>query len=249
MSRKYSYLLEILLGVAVILFINYMWFRPNMGFIGVSPSPYWIVVVFVAARYGSFPGFMAGLAASAALLISVSYNTALEDQLAFADIPSKQVQLSALFILIGFLLGEERSRANLTIKRGQEKYTKLRNEFEALAMEHLALKNVNTELQGRILGQTETVNTIYEAAKDLVSLKIDQLYPSVVRLTQKMMKADKCSLYVWEHDGYVLRGHAGWNGQIEHRQDAIAKCDIVKKAVAENAVTTVKDVFKSDGLK
>ena len=113
MKREYTYLLEILLGLAVILFINVMWFPADMGFIGVPLSPYWIVVLFVAARYGSFPGFVAGLASSAALLISVSYNTAIEQQAEFAAIPLRQIQLSAFFILIGFLLGEERSRVNL----------------------------------------------------------------------------------------------------------------------------------------
>ncbi|MGH7197295.1 MAG: GAF domain-containing protein [Candidatus Omnitrophota bacterium] len=248
MKREYTYLLEVLLGIAVILFINVMWFPADMGFIGVPLSPYWIVVLFVAARYGSFPGFVSGLACSAALLISVSYNTAIEQQLEFAAIPLRQIQLSAFFILIGFLLGEERSRVNLKLRKSQEKHNKLRDDFEALAMEHLALKNVNTELQGRILGQADTVNTIYEAAKELVTLKVDALYPSIVRLTKKMIGPERCSLYIWENDKYVLRGSLGWNGAIEPKKTLNTQIDIVKKAIAENAVTTVADVFRSQNL-
>lgn len=248
MKREYAYLLEILLGIAVILFVNVMWFPADMGFIGVPLSPYWIVVIFVAARYGSFPGFMAGLSSSAALLISVSYNTAIEQQMEFAAIPMRQIQLSAFFILIGFLLGEERSRANLRLRTAREKQNRLRDEFEALAMEHLALKNVNTELQGRILSQPDTVNTIYEAAKELVTLQVDQLYPSIVRLIKKMIGPEKCSLYVWENDKYVLRGSSGWNGASELRKVLNTQTDIVKKAMAESAVVTVADVVKANGL-
>jgi GGDEF domain-containing protein len=248
MKREYTYLLEILLGIAVILFINVMWFPADMGFIGVPLSPYWIIVLFVAARYGSFPGFMAGLSCSAALLISVSYNTAIEQQLEFAEIPMRQIQLSAFFILIGFLLGEERSRANLRLRNLQERHHKLRDEFEALAMEHLALKNVNTELQGRILSQPDTVNTIYEAAKELVTLQVDQLYPSIMRLTKKMIGPEKCSLYIWENDKYVLKNSVGWNGGKESRRELDTQTDIVKKSMAESTVVTVADVVKSNGL-
>ncbi len=248
MKKRYTYLLEILIGVAVILFINVLWFSSNMGFVGWAISPYWLVVIFVAARYGSFPGFVAGLAGGAALLISVSYNAAIEQHMEFAAIPVRQAQLSALFMLVGFLLGEERSRVNLTVRKWQEKFNLLRNEFESLAMEHVALKNVNTELQGRILGQTNTVNTIYETAKQLVTLKIDDLYPSVANLTRRMIDPEKCSLYIWEDEKYVLKSHAGWD-HAEPKKVLDVSSDIFKKALAENAVTTVVDVFKSDGLK
>ncbi len=220
-----------------------------MGFVGVAINPYWLVVIFVAARYGSFPGFVAGLSCSTALLISVSYNASIEQQIEFAAIPLKQVQLSAFFILVGFLLGEERSRVNLTLRKWQEKYNKLRNEFEALAMEHVALKNVNTELQGRILGQVDTVNTIYEAAKELVTLKVDQLYPSIVHLTQRMIGPEKCSLYTWEDENYVLKGAGGWKNGDGPGKVLNTKLDIVKKAIQDNNVTTVVDVFKTSGLK
>ena len=249
MKKQYSYLFEILIGIAIILFINVMWFGSNMGFIGVPISPYWLVVIFVAARYGSFPGFVAGLSCSAALLISVSYNAAIEQQVEFAAIPMRQIQLSAFFILIGFLLGEERSRVNLTLRKWQEKYNRLRNEFEALAMEHVALKNVNTELQGRVLGQTETVNTIYDAAKALVTLRTDQLYPSIVHLIKRIVDPEKLSLYIWDGEKYILKGHSGWDQRIEQRKVLDTNPDIIKKAIADNAVTTVVDVFKTNNLK
>jgi len=249
LNKKYSYLIETFIGIGIILFINHMWFGSDMGFIGAIINPYWVVVVFIAIRYGSLQGFMAGLACSAALLISVSYNVSLEKQLEFSKIPIQQLELSGFFILIGFLVGSERDRANVTLRKWREKHNFLRDEFEALTMEHMAIKNVNTELQGRILGQTETVNTIYEAAKELVTLKIDQLYPSIVNLTKKMVGADKCSLYLWENKRYVLKAQAGWKPEeVEKKAVLNEKSGIIKKAIAENAVTTVVDIFKNDGL-
>ena len=72
MKRQYTYLLEILLGVAVIVFVNMLWFGANMGFVGWAISPYWLVGIFVAVRYSSFPGFVAGSFNGAALLLLLS---------------------------------------------------------------------------------------------------------------------------------------------------------------------------------
>ncbi|HXV19256.1 MAG TPA: hypothetical protein VD883_04175, partial [Candidatus Omnitrophota bacterium] len=206
MKRQYAYLLEILIAIATIVLFNVVWFPSNMGFTGFMISPYWLVVIFVAARYGSFPGFIAGLAAGAALLITVSYNAALELQSEFAAIPLKQLQLAGLFVFFGFLVGEERSRVNRMLEKWKDKYNQLRNEYESLSMEHLAVKNINTELEGRILGQVETVNTVYEAARELVTLKVENLYPAVIRLVNKFINPEKCSFYVWEEGRFVIKG-------------------------------------------
>lgn len=243
MKRQYAYLLEILIAIAMIVLFNVIWFPSNMGFTGFMISPYWLVVIFVAARYGSFPGFVAGLAAGAALLITVSYNTALELQSEFAAIPLKQLQLAGLFVFFGFLVGEERSRVNRMLEKWKEKYNQLRNEYESLSMEHLAVKNINTELEGRILGQVETVNTVYEAAQELVTLKVENLYPAVIRLVNKFINPEKCSFYVWEEGRFVIKGHHGW-GQINGRETLNVDSDILKKAMKEKRVVTVLDVYK-----
>ena len=249
-KKKTAYLLEVAIGIFVILFVNITWFKHNMGFIGVSPNPYWVIVIFVAARYGSFQGFIAGLMCSAALLVSVSYNQAIEYQLAFAGIPIKQLNLSALFILMGFLVGEEHSRVERLLRKGKVEHNRLRNEFESLAMEHLALKEINLELEGRILGQAETVNSFYEVARELVTLKLEKLYPSIGGIIQKFVGSSKCSFYVAEDGKFLLKGQKGWKKQdIEKREVLEIKSDIVKKTVEDKKIVTVKDIVKTGGLK
>jgi len=249
MNKKYSYLFETLAGIAIILFINFMWFRSDMGFIGVSPHPLWIVVIFIAVRYGSFQGFVGGFLCGVALVLSVSYSMEIEQQFAFSDIPARQFRLAGLFVFFGFLVGEERSRINRFINKRMAKYNKLRNEFEALAMDRMALKNINTELQGRILSQADTLNTVYEAARELVTLKIDHLYPSVIRLVGKFIGPDKCSLYIYEDGKFLLKGSNGWGDEIRERAILSTSPDIFKKVLEEKRVVTVSDIFKSENLK
>jgi len=133
--QRYQYLLEILIGIFVILFINVRWFGSNMGYAGVSPNPYWAVVLFVAVRHGSIQGLMAALFCSTAVIVSVGYNISMEQHFEFAKIPYKQFLLAALFIVVGFLLGEERSRLNLTVKKWQEKLQKLHSHIKAKGLD------------------------------------------------------------------------------------------------------------------
>jgi len=101
--KKYNFLLEILIGVCLLLFINWIWVGENLGFAGVSPNPYWIVVIFIAARYGSLQGFSAGVICSLALLGSVSYGMFAGGEVDLGLLPYKVIQLCALFVLVGFL--------------------------------------------------------------------------------------------------------------------------------------------------
>jgi len=253
MKNKYTFLLEILIGASIILFINFMFFNNNIGFEGVSPNPYWIIVIFIAVRYGSFPGLAAGILCALALLGSIGYDLFqfLEPGKKFelSMIPYKQVQLSVLFILIGFLVGEERSRVNRLFSAGKEKYNDLRGQLSDLAMEHSALKSVNAELESRVLGQTETVNTVYEIARDLTSTKLDYLYPAVVGIVEKFIHPEKCSFYVWEDKEYILKGQKGWGDDIGDRKVLRIDSDILRKALNEKKTVTVSDVFKSKGLR
>ena len=247
--KKYGFLLEILIGVCLLIFINLMWSGESLGFAGVSPNPYWIVVIFIAARYGSLQGFSAGVICSLALLGSVSYGLFSNTEFDLGLMPYKVIQLCALFVLVGFLIGEERSRVSRILSNGRDQYNKLRNEFESLAMEHMALKDINTELEGRILGQADTMNTVYEVARDLVTLKIERLYPSVVELVKKFVGPEKCSFYVWENDQYLLKGHSGWGDNIRGREVLDISSDIIKKVMDEKKVVTVSDIFKEENLR
>lgn len=249
MKKKYSFLLEIMVGIGIIIAFNALWLKYNLGFVGISPNPYWIVIIFIAVRYGAFQGFIAGLLCSLALLGSVSYNMAIDQQFEFAKIPAKQVQLSALFVLIGFLIGEERSRVNRILAKWREKYNKLRDEFESVALEHLALKDVNVELEGRILGQVETVNTVYEVARDLVVLEFDRLYPSVIELVKKFIAPDKCSFYVLEDGKFTLKGESGWGEEAVKHKTLDTNSDIIKKALSDKRTVTVSDIYRTEKLK
>ena len=102
-------IIETIAGIAILLLVNHLWVSDNFGYIGVSPNPYWIVVIFIALRYGDLSGMLAGILCSAALLLSTSYNVTTHTENVWYNIPYQQWKLAGLFVVFGFLAGQERS--------------------------------------------------------------------------------------------------------------------------------------------
>jgi diguanylate cyclase (GGDEF)-like protein len=249
MEKKYSYLAEMVIGICVILIINFAWFGKNIGFVGISPNPYWLVVVFIAVRYGSLQGMAAGFLSSLVLLASVAYTAALANNFQSFSIKYPEIQLAGLFIIFGFLIGEERRRINKLLEKRKQEYAKLQNRFGDLALDNMACKDINVELQGRILSQVDSINTLYEAARKLATLRLDVLYPSIIDVVQKVIGPDKCSLYIWEDDNFVLKSHYGWGDEIREREVLDTDIGIIKMAINGKKLVTVKEVFKEKDQK
>lgn len=242
-SQRQHYFIEALAAIALLLLINQLWFSDNFGYLGVSPNPYWLVVIFIAFRYGGLAGMFAGLMCAVALLLSTIFNILHTTDRLWYQIPYKQWQLAGLFVFLGFLIGQERSRVDRIVDILKEKFNKLRNEFENLVMDNLALKKINTELEGRILGQTDTVSTIYEVAKSLTNVRIEEIYPSITSLVKRILGAEKCSIYVWEEGEYMLKNEIGKRSEKTLSLDS----DIVKLVLESKKIVTVKDVISDKG--
>src|SRR5207302_929012 len=122
------------------------------------------------------------------------------------DILSSQALLNpVLFILIGATLGELRESQKRAHKTLAAKYENVDAGLQDLAVRYLAAMEVNHEMQRRIVTQTSTVTTLYQAAKALEQLDIEALSPSVLELTTSFIEADSCALYLRQDGRFALR--------------------------------------------
>ncbi|MDO9631726.1 MAG: diguanylate cyclase, partial [Humidesulfovibrio sp.] len=102
-SSSMSYLVEALLGFALITAVNVMWFRANLGFVGVSPHPYWVVVLLLASRYGFLAGLFSGIV-SATLAVGLSIIG--REGTTIYELWKLLLGEPILFIAVGCILGE-----------------------------------------------------------------------------------------------------------------------------------------------
>ncbi len=80
---------EMVAGLGILVALNLLLFRNDLGFTNADPHPFWLVILPVAARYGALPGYAVGaLAAVVYLALVVPWAGG---SLAPADLLSTQV--------------------------------------------------------------------------------------------------------------------------------------------------------------
>lgn len=194
---------EMAVGLGIIVAVNLLFFRNNWGFFEANPHPFWIAILPIAVRYGAVPGYSVGLLSALVYLLFVIF----QPRSVFAvDILSQEALLNpVLFIVVGGALGELREAQ----KRGQKRLAKRVDELEEglqdLAQRYLAAIEVNRELERRIVSQTSTMTTLYQAAKNLERLDIDTLSPSILELVTSFIEAESCALYLRQDGRYLLK--------------------------------------------
>ncbi|ABG05583.1 diguanylate cyclase [Rubrobacter xylanophilus DSM 9941] len=174
----------------------------NPGFAGVSPHPFWLVVIPIAALHGSPPGYVAGAASALAYLglAALQAGSVTDPALLRPGLLAEPV----LFLVAGGALGELRQaqrRREEALLRRQEA---LEGDLQDLAQRYLASVELARELERRIVDQTSTVTTLYEAAKALERLEVEELPPAVLELASSFVDVEACSLYLLRDGSFVL---------------------------------------------
>jgi len=211
---KKSEIIESLLGFAVITAINYFWFGENLGFYGVHPHPYWIIVLPAATRYGSRSGMIAGIMAAVMFLGMIKV---INPDFGLVQLSqAKYFGLPLIFISVGLIIGEIREVQKRKYDELDVEYKSLYENNTLLVKRYNVLKSAKQELDTRIISQEHTVSTLYEAAQGLKTLQEKEIYPSIIDLLVRFISIKACSIYTLTGNKLVL---AGWLNE-ENRQPA-----------------------------
>ncbi|MCH6559651.1 hypothetical protein IH799_04765, partial [candidate division KSB1 bacterium] len=107
MLRKYYFIFETLIGMAILLAIDIAFLKNTSVYQNIHPHPYWIVILLIACRYGTVQGALAG-GLTAIVYIAISAKTG-EINFSHDVFPRGVFKYPFLFILVGGILGEIRS--------------------------------------------------------------------------------------------------------------------------------------------
>lgn len=216
-SSQANYLVETLLGFALITAVNIIWFRSNLGFLGVSPHPYWIVVLLLSSRYGFLAGLFCGiLSAAICLTLSVIGRQGTTLYELFRMLLGEPL----LFILVGAVLGEITQTIKSRYDALLDEHEELKSAFDKLKERYDAMVKAKQEVDTRILSQEQTLTTMHETAQALRSLSEAQIYPSALEMVAKFLGAEACSIYLFADGRLRLKSVQGELGQRERPQDA-----------------------------
>jgi hypothetical protein len=160
-----------------------------------------VAVVLGGARFGYLVGGGVGLLAGTLSLMDTPTGPGgalylLADRGAIA-VAFAYLALGALVGLVGDVPREQARRAKDELEATKAGHAALQERYEVL----LSAKEA---LDRRIVGQVQTVVSLYEAARELEALDPKRVLGGVLRLLQRFLEVEAASVYALEGDHLVL---------------------------------------------
>lgn len=243
-TLKKSEIMEILLGFIVMTAINILFFRDDMGFYSFRYNPYWIIILAIAARYGFGGGLIAGITGGVMMLSLIKIS---EPDFAIKELMRfKYLTTPVLFIVVGAFLGEIREMQKRQFDKLNNKYKELQDSFGVLSTKYDALNMAKQELDTRIIGQEQTISTLYESAQALKSLKEEDIYPAVLKILKEFVSTEECSIYKASGDKLKMIANLGWHGDNNHPLEVDIEEGIMGQAFSTGKTVSINDVLKAD---
>ncbi len=233
MSKKNYILLEILGFIGLLMAINLIWFRDDLGFHKFNPNPFWLVVIFTGARYGANWGVFSSLLVGLIYLFTPG-----KGKVFLAD----KMPMAASFLIVGFFLGGLRDSLEKKLREWQDRSRRQKEELESISSRYAALDNLRKELEKKVLSQTSTVITLYETALSLGNLELKELLPTIPKVIKEYIEAEWCSLYLLEGGNFRLKASLGYPEDKLPPQRVSITEGIMGKVAGSGKMVTVRDL-------
>jgi hypothetical protein len=180
-------------------------------FAGVTPHPFWIVVLLAAAQYGTREGLMAAALAIIALLAGQ-----LPEQGFDEDLNAWLLRIGGvpvLWIIAGAVLGEIRDGHRRKADALQENLEELREQASAITQAYERLAATKGELEARVAGQVRTVHAMYAAARAIERQGTGEVLIGVAPLVRSVLNPAKFSLFLLNGERLEAAATEGWNSE------------------------------------
>lgn len=237
MNKKYSFLVEIFGLVVILLVINFIWASDDRGFTKISPHPFWLIVLPIAIKYQLREALIAiGVASLIYMILSfVTY----PDLTLVQFFQFEHFKPVILFLIVGGFIGQIRTSQNQKMVTLEKNKKELDEKFKRLKKEYDELLAWKKELSERIARQSSTVTTLYEMAKKLNIFEINQLLQAALELVQRVIGAEKCSIFIFEKGDLVRRSQLGWQPGDEQKYSLHLQSPIVRMALEHKKVVSL----------
>jgi len=186
-------------GVLFIVLINAIFFPEDPGFLSVEPHPFLFLTIFIAARYGTFDGFVSGLLCAMVYTAYLLGNTDIKTL--FTTLEWHRLVPAYLFVIVGLILGEIREMGNREVSSLRREAQRLRLQVEQLKSELAVHRRAKEELQKMILSTGDPLSALHLSTSKLQSLDEKQAYETIVDLVENFCGAESIGVYVREEAG------------------------------------------------
>ncbi len=255
---KFVHPAEIICGVAAVTALNILNFSHDPGFMQNSYNPYFFVILLFSTFYGKISGFITYLLSIMGIIASTIYiyNFNHKGVFTYKVFTVNWLDSFLLFISFAFIstiiFGEIRDTFSVIIHKLKTRNKELQTANGKLHDEIEAISTVNDEYQDRILGQQNSLISLYSIMISLNSLDLKGIYPNVVQAVVKFSGATKCSIWKYEQDDRrikLLSTH-GWTAdEIKENSELSDEATIIGWVARNNVMFSIKMLTKYKNLR
>lgn len=244
--RRLDALVEIIAGYAVLCVVSWSFTFDQFAWPDAQLHPFFLVTLFIAARYGTADGAIAGVIGAGILIAAkaMAHPQAFGSAGALLDLELMTVPY--LLIVLGTIIGEIRQVAEDEIIGLLERLRMLKRDVDVLSTETRVVREYNEDLQERIASSTGTTGAFYEAAASVQRLNEEEALPAILEMVQRFVGAEKSAVYIRGVDGWEMRHDRGLARPDEFPRHFSLGQPVLSK-VAEGEVVTVLDVPDATG--
>jgi len=238
MGLRATAVAEVLVFLAIALVVD-RYLLAGDAFWNVRPHPFWMVVVLVAAQYGTAEGLAAALACSVALLtVHFPERAISEDLYAYLlAVLGRPLGWAVAAVVLGELrMRHLRERDRL---RGELGAAEERSRTIAAAYERL--DDIREQLEVRVAGQLRSVLSMYQAAKAVETMEPAQVLLGAVDNVRAVMNPHKCSIFVLSGDELQAGIQTGWERQDKFKRRFRSDTELYRAVVGAGRVLCVAD--------
>ncbi|MFC3674848.1 GAF domain-containing protein [Ferrovibrio xuzhouensis] len=188
-------LLEIAVFLAGALLLDRYVFASDR-FASVQPHPFWIIILLMAAQYGTGEALLAAVASTAALLIGN-----IPDQPIDQDIYAYILELARnpiLWLLTVVFIGEIGRRHRNRIAELSGRLVETEQHIGTLDDAYRKLAAAKTRLEVRVAGQMKTVVSLYQAARAIDRLAPEEVLTGVDQIIRTILDPQQYSVFLLE---------------------------------------------------
>jgi len=244
LTGKYPELMAGLLGIAALIAINLLWFRNDVGFFGVHPHPYWIVILLIATRYGFRGGLWSGFLCAITFVALFKFTRPGLDYRELMAI--EPLTTPALFLVMGLIVGQIREVQKRQFNEREKELGEVKAAFDQLSDSYEVLNKMKQELDTRIISQEHTLSTLYEAAQALKSLQERDIYPAILELVHDFISAEAASIYMLSENRLQFVASSGDRQDITYPRDIDPSKGMAGRALAASKTITMNVLVTSE---
>jgi GGDEF domain-containing protein len=185
---------ELLGAVGLVAAANAIFFPDDPGFLTLDFNPYFVPVLLVAVRYGTFFGLATGLL-SAAWIAGWTRTFDPEDG---------ALVVPGLLVLLGVLTGALSRGQGRRLDYYRRLARRLRRDRELARRTLEARGAVVRELQSRVETEAVSAAALYRMSRGMTSERPQEMYEAILRIVAGDLDATRAAVYEGRDEGFAL---------------------------------------------